>query len=478
MTLMKLFKPLVFILIIAAGFSVTACDSFLDVNDDPNVISDAPEPLRLSGLLGNFSYQTIANHGTRFPAMWIQQIAFNGTPPTEDNYDINATDISNLWNANYDDAMINAKRLNDLAVANENFAYAAIGKTLWAWTAVYTSNLWGDIPFTEALQAGENIKPVYDSQESVYQAAQAMLDTALMDLDRGSVISPAGDDFLYNGDMDKWRALIYTLKARFHINLSNAPGYDAEEQAQKALNALANGFTSNEDDADFAYYDELGSENPWYQWGVDGKWFDRYRMSEHYVQMLQSMDDPRLPVQARLNSEDEYRGHANGQPPENNALVSEMGEFYAAPEASVTWLSYAEAKFIEAEATLILDGAAAADPIYRDAIRASMDKLGVEPADRDAYVSAQPALSGGDGLEDLITQKYIANFLIVSAYNDWRRTGFPEITIIESPVIDVIPLRFVVPNSELDNNLINLEATGIPLGQEAMSVPVWWDSEG
>ena len=128
-------------------------------------------------------------------------------------------------------------------------------------------------------------------------------------------------------------------------------------------------------------------------------------------------------------------------------------------------------------ATFILDGAAAADPIYRDAIRASMNKLGIAEAKRDAYVSQRPTLTASNALESIITQKYIANFLIVSAYNDWRRTGYPELDIINDPVIDNIPLRFVPPNSELDNNLENLKATGIPLGQEAMSVPVWWDSK-
>lgn len=474
---MKFTKYITFLFVFAIAFAGSSCGDFLDVNDNPNVINDASEPLRLSGLLGNFSYQTIANHGTRFPAMWMQQIAFNGTPPTEDNYDINATDINNLWNDNYDDAMINAKKLDKLATENGNHAYAAIAKTILAWSAVYTSNLWGDMPYSEALQGGDNLKPKYDSQESIYKTAQSLLDEALADLDKESPISPDSNDLLYKGDMDKWRRLIYTLKARFYINLTNAPGYDANEQAQKALDALANGFTGNEDDADFAYYDELGSENPWYQWGVDGKWFDRYRMSKHYVQMLKSLDDPRLAVQARTNSEGEYRGHANGEPPENNALISEMGEFYASPGADVTWISYAEAKFIEAEATFILDGAAAADPIYRDAIRASMNKLGIAEAKRDAYVSQRPTLTASNALESIITQKYIANFLIVSAYNDWRRTGYPELDIINDPVIDNIPLRFVPPNSELDNNLENLKATGIPLGQEAMSVPVWWDSK-
>lgn len=465
------------LLVITSLIIVTSCSDFLDVNENPNVINNAPEPLRLSGLLGNFSYQTIAGAGTRYPALWMQQIAFNGSPPTEDNYDINATDINGVWTAAYDDAMINAKKLNTLAEQNGNPGYAAIAKTILVWSAVYTSNLYGSIPYSEALQGGANTEPKYDSQESIYLAAQDSLDAALADLESGDTAISAEHDFVYSGDMEKWRRLIYTLKARFHMNLTNAPGYSAEEQAQKALDALANGFMSNADDAVFPYFDEIGSENPWYQWGVDGKWFDSYRLSKHYVQMLKSLDDPRLPEQARPNSNGEYRGHENGAAAENDDLISVMGEFYASPGADVTWLSYAEAKFMEAEATLILNGASAADPIYRDAIRASMNKLGIDDAERESYVNSQPALTSADGLEDIITQKYIANYLNISAYNDWRRTGYPELTLAANAVIDSIPLRFVVPNSELENNLENLEATGIPLGQDAMLVPVWWDSE-
>ncbi|HEX6983443.1 MAG TPA: SusD/RagB family nutrient-binding outer membrane lipoprotein [Balneolaceae bacterium] len=470
----KFILPTLIFMIALLGIS---CQDFLSVNKNPNVINEAPEPLRLAGLLGNFSYETIANDGTRYGAMWMQQIAFNGTPPTEDNYDINGTDVNGVWTAAYSDVMVNAKKLDELAMKNGNYAYSAIAKTILAWAAVYTSNLWGDIPFSQALQPEKYLKPKYDSQESVYKAAQSLLDSAIVAIDKSSPLTPAEDDLLYGGDLGKWKRLIYTLKARFYINLSNAPGYSAEEQAQKALNALENGFQSNDDDADFAYYNELGSENPWYQWGVDGKWFDEYRMSKHYVDLLQLLNDPRLAVQARPNVNGVYRGHENGEPGEDNSLISEMGVFYASPGAAVTWISYAEALFIKAEATFILNGAAAADPIYRDAIRASMNKLGVDPAERDAYIANQPTLTNANGLEDIMTQKYIANFLTISAYNDWRRTGYPELTIIDDPYVNTIPLRFVAPTSELDNNLENLEATGIPLGQQAMTVPVWWDSK-
>jgi hypothetical protein len=107
-----------------------------------------------------------------------------------------------------------------------------------------------------------------------------------------------------------------------------------------------------------------------------------------------------------------------------------------------------------------------------------MDKLGVSSADATAYVASLPTLTGsGNALKEVMTQKYIADYLIISAYNDWRRTGYPELAIIKSPVVNNIPLRFVAPTSELNNNLENLQSTGIPLGQDAMTIPVWWDSE-
>jgi hypothetical protein len=308
---------------------------------------------------------------------------------------------------------------------------------------------------------------------------------------------------LYGGDLQKWDRLAHTLLARFHIHLTNAPGNDAQDRAQQALDALQNGFQSNADDADFQYFDEVGSENPWYQFTIDGKWVFSRQLSEHYVELLKTRLDPRLPVQARQTGavtssgvvsdftpapitpavfdldDSTYVGHMNGTSGTLIENISSIGTFYSAPDAALTWLSYAEAKFIEAEATLITQGAAAADPIYREAITASMDKLGIDPADRDDYLASRPPLTADTALEAIITEKYIANFLSLENFNDWRRTGFPTLTpVMNRPQTPsgIIPLRYPYPQSELSTNSASVEATGVPAGFAALETPVWWDT--
>ena len=233
-------------------------------------------------------------------------------------------------------------------------------------------------------------------------------------------------------------------------------------------------------------------------------------MSQHYVNLLKSLEDPRLPVQARQAGavvqaglvdgfepeefdpttmfaldDSTYFGHENARPGIGAGVVSSIGSFYSAADAPLTWISYAEAKFLEAEATLLTSGDAAADPIYREAITASMEKLGVDAGDIADYLAALPALGSlppEDAYEHLITQKYIATFLTTEPYNDWRRTGYPSLRLPQPAPdedqlrVDQIPRRFPYPVSELQNNADNALGTGVPAGFPSLTYKVWWDT--
>lgn len=487
---MKAFKPLATaVLALLLLFGASACD-LAGLNDDPNNPIDVAEKLQLPALLANFSYEIIGGDPARTPTHWTQQLAYNGVQPSEDTYDVDESDVNNLWQyMSYTDVMKNARILDEQAAANGNFAYAGIAKVIFAWNLSVVTDLWGEVPFSEAFDP-DNPTPAYDDQEQVYQAVFSLLDGAIADFGKASPLAPGADDLLYGGDMGRWERLAYTLKARLLMHLTEAPGYDAATQAQKALDALANGFDSNADDADFDYADQPGSENPWYQWTIDGKWDTRNQLSAHYVGLLRSKDDPRLPVQARpvgavdgsgvvqgFETDDpQYVGHENGVEGIGASNVSSIGSYYSAPGASLSWLTYAEAKFIEAEATLILSGPQAAEPIYEEAIAASMTKLGVSAEERDAYIAARPALTAGNALEQIITEKYVANFLSFEVYNDWRRTGFPVLEPVEGGKVATIPVRYPYPSSELSNNPESVSKTGIPVGYDALTIPIWWDT--
>ncbi|SHF31609.1 Starch-binding associating with outer membrane [Fodinibius roseus] len=480
-------------LLFTIGLLVGSCSDYLDVNQDPTAPDEVPPDLQLSAVLANFSYEVVGNEPARTGLLWVQQLAYNGEPPSEDNYDYTSTGPDNLWGASYIDVLNNAKTLNQDATESDNYAYSGIAKVIMAWNYSILTDLFGSVPYSAALNATDPA-PTYTPQEEIYPALLDTLDAAIQDFGSESIRTPSSDDLLYGGDMDKWEKLAYTLKARLHMHLTNASGYDANEQAQAALTALQNGFESNADDADFQYYDETGSENPWYQFAIDSKWDTRDQLSANYVDLLKSLDDPRLPIQARpvgaidsdgpvagfSDENPEYEGHENGEQGSGTDTISSIGEFYSAPDAPLNMLSYAEAKFIEAEATLITQGAAAAQPVYEEAVQASMNKLGVADTEADLYIASLPPLVVSNALEDIMTQKYIATFLSYEVYNDWRRTDYPEIEPVSNTPYTPnggIPVRFPYPQSEYNNNQQNVSETGVPNNYSALEMNIWWDTD-
>ncbi len=504
LTYLKIFM-LSFLLI---GFS--ACDSFLDVNENPNEPEFVDENLQLPALLGYFSYRVIANEPVRVSSQWIQQTAWNGVQPSADTYDYIESDPNNFWGVySYVTVMNNVKTLIAQAEENGMNAYAGMGKVVLAWNMSLITDFFNEAPYSEAFDPS-NTTPGYDSQEEIYEAIFDLLSEALDDFADPGPITPGSDDLLYGGDLDKWTRMTNTLIARYNMRLSEAPGNTRVNRANAALQALGVGFGSNADDANFAYAVTAGQENPWYQFVIDSKWDTRNQLSRTYVNMLKELEDPRLPVQARQAGavsvdgevsgftpepfssdmyaldDSTYFGHLNAHNGVGQTNVSSIGSFYSAPDAPVTWISYAEAKFLEAEATLFTGGAALAQPVLHDAVRASMEKLGVDDIAIDAYlfnlVDLAALVSEEAAHEQIMTQKYIASFLSVEAYHDWRRTGYPDISPVDPPAGQVqpelseIPRRFPYPTNEFQYNADNVANTGVLRGYDSMTFRVWWDT--
>jgi hypothetical protein len=149
-------------------------------------------------------------------------------------------------------------------------------------------------------------------------------------------------------------------------------------------------------------------------------------------------------------------------------------------------MNNAEVELIKAEANVILGNMEDARGAFEQGIRTSMNQLdvtltsGVDQAYVDGYVSGQLDLfddaSSTRKIAGIITHKYIANFVKYQAYNDWRRTGFPELSPAGNAATEggVIPLRFPYPNSEYTNNANNVP-TDLGRGVQALDTPVPWD---
>jgi hypothetical protein len=477
-------------LLLALG--AAACSDFLDVNKNPNAPENAAIDIRLAGLETAFIHSTYYGSTALWGSEWTDQWAFNAARRSYSqvqNYELFDTDAASSWNYFYSSTGNAAFTMVRDATADADAYYRGIGKLFLAWTFQIITDQWGPAPYTDAFHP-EIREPKYDSQQFIYTGILANLDTAVALFGTANARKPTTNDLLFAGDMTRWNKLAHFLQARANLRLAYAGGEDKTARANKVLSALSGAFASNADDADFTYPGGVNARNPNYTF-IDLRTV--FVASQYFIDMLQARSDPRLPIlftpivydsikgtgtsrktyPAKPNT---FVGHVSGSDVfPADSTVSNIGLFFSAENAPLSVASYSDQKFTEAEARLIVSGAAAADQPYRDGIRANMTKLGVPVAAINAYLAARPSLTSvSNALQEIITEKYVANFLKTEPWNDWRRTGYPVIPIVPQAVINTIPQRIRAPNSELSTNSVQLAATGIPTGEDGMKVKLWW----
>jgi hypothetical protein len=78
--------------------------------------------------------------------------------------------------------------------------------------------------------------------------------------------------------------------------------------------------------------------------------------------------------------------------------------------------------------------------------------------------------TNANALQAIMYEKYVANYLSLESYNDWRRTGIPTLTIAENAITNAIPQRWPYPSSERTNN-------PQPQHETPITENVWWDTK-
>jgi hypothetical protein len=451
---------------------ITGCKKFIDVNNDPNnpltvqeALILAPVELNLSSVIAggagdNGLAGILVNH-------FMQNVALNQPVPNHGTYWIFNADLDGSWRNIYITSLNNLKVMNDKAVLNGNYHYSGIAKILTALCLGVATDYWGDIPYTDAFNGSSKLQPAYDSQENIYKSIQQLLDEAIADINKNAVVKPGDDDYFYHGNMDKWKRLAYTLKARYYMHLTKAPGYTAAAQADLALTALQNGMVDNTDDMKLVYSGGAGEESPWF---MNTRPVSTLILSSACVDTLVVRNDPRL---SRLIAPAKQTGLYNGRPIGSVNISGSLDVYsLAGPAIGGTGspmyvFNYSEALFLKAEATLIKSGFAAAQPFYQDAIKSHMSKLGIGNTDVNDYLAGRGTLTAANALQRIMEEKKIANFLSIENFNDWRRTGYPQLTKVPNALSE-IPRRLLYPQVEITSNPQQVQSA-------RLTDRVWWD---
>ena len=303
--------------------------------------------------------------------------------------------------------------------------YGGIGRVMEAMAVGLAADVWGDIPYSQAVS--DTLSPVLDPQEQVYAAIQAKLDTAITMLGSKTGAGPDGADLFYSGDATKWLRLAHTLKARFYMHTAERVGNAAY---QNALAQAQQGLQKGDDMRSYQSSDP-NEQNSWYQFTVIQR--SGYMSPGAFlVSLLQTRNDPRLAQYFDPNAAGSYVGAAPGQ--QGSSGISTFDEARVAPDFRQPIVTWAENQLIIAEAAFRLGQTGAALAAYN--------------AERAA---AGVPTAGSVTLADIMTEKYIALFQNIEVWNDWKRTCIPALTPAAGTT-GGIPARLLYAQSERNTN--------------------------
>ena len=479
----------IFLIIIIAVTGFASCKKgFLDVNKTPN----NPLVVPPSVILPNITIATAfanSNDLNRAASVLIQHTA--GVANQVQGYDVFLLDgnFDNQWNFEiYNGALNNMQILID-QYSGTSPAYSGIAKLQMAYVFSMTTDLWGDVPYS---QGGKGLlfeNPRFDKQEDIYQGNAALNITSLFslvndglnDLSKASILTPnATADIVYKGDLTKWKRMGNSLLLKLAIQISNRNPVLAKSTIDAVITGN-NFINSNALDYEVPFGSNVGNRNPIFDFNNNLRTGDMM-LSSRLLALSRSLNDtvrlskffttPTGTFVAFNNGSTAAAPSVATRSKYNTYLTGTVGG-----EAPIRLITFSQINFILAESALVLGTAGSANTYYQAGITASMQKVGMTATEITNYFTTNPnvvTLSGTPEQmrQQIITQKYIS--LIgngIEAYNDYRRTGYPILILPLNASGDnpnVIPTRLPYTPNELSRN------PNAPNPRPKTDVKVWW----
>ena len=203
-------------------FTTSGCQDWLDVNHDPNVLEEIPDgkvllPAAEVNLGNSLMGWDFGFAGGFWSEYWTQKYTASQFKSiceyTETSF---STAYSNLTAG----VLKDLKEIKTVAEESGNTGNYFVAEALSIYTWQILTDVWGSIPYSEALQGAEGIvSPKFDAGEEIYADLMARVDALLQtDLDGAQIDGEY--DFIYGGDLGKWQLFANSLKLKLMMRLS------------------------------------------------------------------------------------------------------------------------------------------------------------------------------------------------------------------------------------------------------------------
>lgn len=477
------------------GLGTTSCSDFGDVNVDPEQPNEGN--LNYAFVFSQAQHQALGSDwdvwrtGCIYSAQFMQHVTSIDWWDTYNCYAWSDGYASAYWDGVYKgsrgairDIQSVIKDWKDKEGYENDYQMARIVR---AYLFHRMTDLYGDIPYSEAGQAEVTNYPKYDKQEDIYTDLLKELDEAQSALSTNVTPKVGSHDLYLNGDVAAWKKFANSLMLRVAMRLVKVKPELAKEYAAKAY---ANGVITNVADNVMLKHTDGSSSNDSAE--PYAKIFSHedyeFFMSKTFIDQLRNTNDPRLALVACVcehpsyNSDNDKYETGNSDPSlqrglpsggytgsKNNAryignfdtefqnIVTKNGtedvdvSLYESNYSVPNRLTYgdetgptmivtaAETNLLLAEAALRGYISGDAQSFYEAGVRAAMlqfqyytkassiyNQYITEEAISN-YLAANP-YDASKALEQINTQYWITTFCDeYESFANWRRTGYPKL---------------------------------------------------
>ncbi|NCU36602.1 SusD/RagB family nutrient-binding outer membrane lipoprotein, partial [Candidatus Falkowbacteria bacterium] len=241
------------LLLIMAGCTQ---DILEDINVNKNNPTDVPSKLLITDAMTKTAFSIVGSDLAFYASVYVEHNV--GIYNQMYNAEIRsgepslATTYNNSWGSIYE-TLYNLKIIiNKTSPGGDeeaNVHTLGVAQILTAYNLAILTDLFGDVPYEEALQPGVIFQPKLDSQESLYAEIFRLLDEGIANLEKETLAAGlGGQDFIYKGNIANWKKFAWGLKARYtaRLALRNSAWDQVIEYANES-------FTSASEEAKFVY---------------------------------------------------------------------------------------------------------------------------------------------------------------------------------------------------------------------------------
>ncbi len=489
----------------------TGCKKdYLNVNTNPNSLPTATPAYVLANALNTSATNMVTPNetGMVWGGQWTQSNGYI-ISTTLFSYSFTNGDF-NYWDNTFDNLYDYQYVINNADAANQAYLKGP-AKVMQALAFQKLVDLYGNVPFSEALQGVKKLAPKFDDQKTVYEGLITLLDGAIVDLKANAFASAyTGSDIIFKGNTANWVKFANSIKLRILMRQARVSGRDSyiTSEVNKIAAEGSGVLTGIDAGVNPGYVASAGQINPFYDlYGYSETAARRAynnwpRGTEFFINNLKATGDT-----ARLKRIFYAIGNENSANPGVSTKAEIADNYVGVPfgssagflpavtsapgpavlvkgtyNKSYLLMTAAEAQLNLAEAKqrygASINFSGTAQSYYEAGVKESYRLLGASAADATRLLASGVQdvdfAASTNKLQAIGYQKWLsfANYNGLEAWSEYRKNNYPVTPQSKNYVGASRPLRLYYPGTEFGSNGANVTAQGTI---DPLATKIFWD---